>query len=269
MESSLADTYRDVIGSIGFEAGWGRGADNGDEEWDDYKLATLKSVMKSGLRQFYKPPPDQSGVSHSWSFLKPMATLTLPSGEKELLLPADFGGVSGDLVLSTTAGGAPGTIRVTGGVRARYALNPSATGRPTHVEIEPLRTVAKAHGQRWQFVFWPEPNDDFTIQFYYSIMGEMLTGELPYAYGGAEHSETILASCLAIWEQRIDDIDRGPRYRFWMERLATSISMDRQKRAQNLGYNGDRSDSRYERRNNRNAHGTGYPALRYNGVLYD
>lgn len=268
MESSLADTYRDVIGSIGFEAGWGRGPDNGDEEWDETKLQTLKLVMKSGLRQFYQPPPDQSGVSYNWSFLNPRVRLTLPSGERELRLPIDFGGVNGDLNLITTAGGTPAVIRITGGVRARYALNPNSTGRPAFAEIEALRNVDKQHGQRWQLVFWPEPNAEFTIEFYYTILGEMLTGKLPYAYGGAEHSETILASCLAIWENRIDDIDRGPRYRHWLERLATSISIDRLKRSQNLGYNGDRSD-RYERRSRTNRGGTGYPPLRYNGVLYD
>lgn len=268
MESSLADTYRDVIGSIGFEAGWGRGPDNGDEEWDDTKLQTLKLVMKSGLRRFYKPPPDQSGVSHQWSFLTPRVRLTLPSGEKELRLPFDFGGVDGPLNLITEQGGTPGVIRVTGGVRARYATNPNSIGRPCYAEIEPLREVTKERGQRWQFVFWPQPSAEFTIEFNYSIIGEMLSGELPYAYGGAEHSETILASCLAIWEHRIDDIDRGPRYRHWTEQLATSISQDRLKRAQNLGYNGDRSDQ-YERRSGRPSRNWNPTQFLFNGVPLD
>jgi hypothetical protein len=268
VESSLADTYRDVIGSIGAEAGWGRGPDNGDEEWDATKFTTLKLVMKSGLRQFYKPPPDQSGVSHQWSFLSPRTLLTLPSGSRELLLPFDFGGVEGPLNLVTTSGGSPGQIRVTGGVRARYATHPSATGRPCYAEIEPLRHVDKGKGQRWQMVFYPEPNAEFTIELNYSIIGEMLTGELPYAYGGADHSETILASCLAIWENRQDDIDQGPRYKFWRERLAASISFDRLKRSQNLGYNGDRSDARYEGRSNRSGRGWGATFL-YNGVPLD
>lgn len=269
MESTLADTYRDVIGSLGFEAGWGRGPDNGDPEWDSDQFTTLKLIMKSGLRQFYKPPPDQAGVSHQWSFLSPFVRLALASGQRELRMPRDFGGVEGNVyVASANAGGTPGICQVGGGVRALYAVYPNSTGRPAVADIEALRTSG-ADGQKWQMVFYPEPNADYTIEFYYSILGEMLTGDLPFAYGGPDHSETILASCLAVWENRIDDIPNGPRYQHWRERLAASISIDRAKRPQTLGYNADNSDDRYERRSGRYSARYGYPRLRLNGVLFD
>lgn len=265
MESSLADTYRDVIGSLGFEAGWGRGPDNDDKPWDANKQKTLKHVMKSGLRQFYQ--------AHDWSFLSPRVRLTLPSGATELKMPFDFGGIlEPHIHLISSSGGEGGIIKVTDDVRRRHALNSSATGRPCYVEIEPLANATKGTGQRWQLIFYPEPSADYTIEFYQSISGQLLTAELPYALGGPEHSETILASCLSVWENRIDRIAPGPnaaRFIDYREKLATSIKNDRKKRPQSLGYNGDRSD-RFEAGGGHGGHGgRGWNGgqLFYNGSL--
>lgn len=267
MESSLADTYQDVIGSVGFDLGWGRGADNGDEAWSDSKLKTLREVVKGGLQQFYNPPPDQSGVSHQWSFLKPLATLTLESGTRTVRLPDDFKGVEGEVLIVTTQGGSQTALKVGGRVRARFAMYPDTTGRPEDLEIEPLKDTTKERGQRFQFAVFPEADQDYTLQFKYAIQGKMLTGELPYAYGGAEHASTIKASCLAWAELHLDDVAQGPKYGFWRERLAASVSMDRQKRPQSLGYNGDRSDQ-LELRAGRRSWG-GYPQIEYNGIVYE
>lgn len=264
MESTLADAYRDLIGSLGFEAGYGRGPDNGDREWSDRKLTTLRSVVKSGLRQFYG--------AHEWSFLHPRARLTLDSGSKEMRLPFDFEGCEGPLSLIASSGGTDGRVQVTNDVRARYARFPDATGRPAFAEKEPIKGTTKDRGQRWQFVFFPEPTAAYTIEFTYKISGDMLSGDLPYAYGGAEHSETILASCLAIWESRIDDIPPGPaapRYAHWREQLALSVRRDQNKRPDTLGYNGDRSDNYDRRSGGRYPRDFGWPDLTLNGVTYD
>lgn len=238
MESTLADTYRDVIGSLGFEAGWRRGADNGDPAWDSRKQATLTHVMKSGLRQFYQ--------AHDWSFLSPRVRFTLPSGTRALLMPFDFGGIlEPHIYLIADSGTSGGEIKVTNDVRRRFALNNSAQGRPYYVEIEPRDGTSRQTGQRWQLVFYPEPSAEYTIEFYQQIHGQILTAEVPYALGGPEHSETILASCLAVWENRIDHIPPGPnapRFIDYRDKLATSIKNDRKKRPQSLGYNADRSD---------------------------
>lgn len=242
METGLADTYWDVIGGVGFDLGWGRGTRFGDEEWDDQKTQTLKVIVKSGLRQFYHPPPDQMGVSHAWSFLKPVASVVVPSGEQGVLLPFDFWGFDGPILITTGSGLAPFQIDVGGGVRARYAAYPSSTGRPQLAEVEPLKGTGPQTGQRSRLAIWPESDQEYTLQFRYKILGKMLSGELPYAYGGEEHSETILASCLAWAEIHLDDITGGPKWRHWRERLATSISMDRGKQPLTLGHVGDRSD---------------------------
>lgn len=270
MESSLADTYWDVVGGVGNYLGWGSGTHFGDEAWNDDKTRRLKRIVKGGLRQFYNPPPDQSGVSHQWSFLRPVATVTLVSGDETVLMPFDFKGLEGPVYVLDSAG-SPTMIPTSDKVRARYAMYPSETGRPQCVEIEPIKATEKERGQRFRLAVWPLADANYSLQFRYSIQGEMLSGEKPYAYGGVEHAETILASCLAYAELHEDDIFRGgPKQDYWRERLATSISMDRQKRPQTLGYNADYSDqlNRGLHRNPREFTTTFAP-ITYNGASID
>lgn len=268
VESTLADTYWDVIGDVGFNLGWGRGEHFGDEKWSDKKFKTLKSIVKSGLRQFYFPPPDQAGVSHQWSFLKPFAEFTFASGATTLRLPFDCEGIEGQVLISTDSG-FPTWLPLSGQVRHLYAVYPSTTGRPQRIEIEPIKGTGEDRGQRQQLVIWPAADQAYTIQFHYSIIPKMLDGDLPYAYGGPTHSETILYSCLAVSEDRIDDMAGGPRHQKFMQLLAGSISRDREKRPNNLGQNRDNSDALeagYGRGYDRRLWGN-WPLIRVNGQI--
>jgi len=53
--------------------------------------------------------------------------------------------------------------------------------------------------------------------------------------------ETILASCLAVAEQRHDDM-KGPMWQSFVERLTASVAYDARMKPERLGYNADRSD---------------------------
>jgi hypothetical protein len=67
-----------------------------------------------------------------------------------------------------------------------------------------------------------------------------MTGD--YLYGGSDHSETILYSCLSEAERRVDD-EKGPMWERFQECLASSVMFDsRDNRSEHLGYNGDDSD---------------------------
>jgi len=56
-EPTLSLSYNDLLGEVGLFLGWGRGAANGEEAWDAHKTAVVESSVRSGLRQFYFPPP--------------------------------------------------------------------------------------------------------------------------------------------------------------------------------------------------------------------
>ncbi len=266
MESTLADRYRDLIGEVGFNLGYGRGADLGDEAWASDTEARLKSYVKSGLRNVYYPVLDSSGTSHVWSWLTPTKSLSLASGAQTLELPDDFDGLEGK-ILVTGSSTFKAQLEIDGRAREMYALYPSSTGRPRHISLEPRKGTTKDSGQRWQFCIWPEADAAYTLSLAYAIQPAMLTGELPYAYGGPDLAECILESCLAVAEMRDEDLPRqaqvhGPMFR---ELLAAAISRDRKKRPTTHGYVGDCSDD-LERRSSGILR-PGWVPIRVNGEI--
>jgi hypothetical protein len=238
----------DLRSEVAHFLGYGRGADYGETAWTTEQLNDIRTVLNSGLRQFYDPPPLEgiSPVSHEWSFLRPVATLTLPEDATEINLPDDFGGFSGQVTLSGD------TIRAfairhvgEGAIREQFALSPGRTGVPTFVAEVPVKGTSIDKGQRWKLSFFPGADQEYTIQVPYRIIPNALTSANPWVYGGEPHHETVLESCLAIAEERLDDLMNGPHSVKFRERLAASITRDRLNRPQFIGYNGDNSDARW------------------------
>lgn len=269
-ESSLALKKSDLESEVGLFLGYGRGSDAGDTAWTSAQSAAIASCVKSGLRQFYfNPAVPERGVpaSYSWSFLQPTLTVTLASGADSIDLPADFSGLQGnDLTLSDS--NRP-VCRIPlvgeGEIRRQFAYDADATGQPLMAAVRPLKERRGERGQRFELLFWPAADQAYTVEFTYHLTGEALTGDAPYAYGGAAHAETILESCLAIAEQRLDDSMTVHSEKF-KERLEASVAHDRRGKPQHLGYNADRSDARewWGRRR-----GPGIPTVTWDGVEYD
>lgn len=236
-ESTLTAAFKDLTGDVGFFLGHGRGADNGETAWTTSEQAAVDRCVKGGLRNFYF-------CGYDWSFLRPVATLTLASGAQTLPLPDDFGGIEGQLTVSVSGSSGFFPIPVTGDVRRHYALNPSATGCPEMACIDPLKTTTGTQGQRFQLFVYPEADQAYTLEFGYYINPDYLNGAFPYAYGGPQHAETLLESCLAVAEKLLDDAMSVHAFEF-DKRLAVSMDIDRRQKPQKLGYNGDRSDGKY------------------------
>ena len=250
MISTLADNYRDLIGQVGDNLGYGKGALNGEEAWSASTENRLKSYVKSGLRQFYKPPIIQ-GAAYTWSWLRPTATIAVPSGQSIVRLPDDFEGLVGEILVSVPAGTSwRRKLEINGRAREMLVKYPSQTGCPAHLSVEPVKGTTEFLGQRSQLVIAPIPDQDYVLQMRYTISAEMLNGDLPYAYGGVDHAETLLESCLAIAEERADDLMpqqqvHGPKF---LACLAASISRDRERTTDTIGYVGDNSDDLERRR---------------------
>lgn len=267
MESTLTLKKQDFQVRVASNLGWGLGPDHGDPEWSTQKKFQLKDFVDSGYRQFLTTPPIQGfhPGAYKWSFLHPMATMTLAAGASTLLLPDDFGGAEGHLFIST-AGSSGFTLRF-GGAGHVYAAEqamPTTTGMPTTAFIEAIKGTTILHGQKMQLRLWPIADQEYTLQFAYYLHPNALTDVSPYAYGAADHSETILESCLSVAELRLDDIANGPHKQQFMLLLAGSIRADQRKKPQYGGYNGDWSEGlEYGGR----ARGLG--RIKYNGVLYD
>lgn len=258
-ESTLAAAFNDLQGDIGRFLGYGRGANNGDTTWDTDQQAMVDRCTKGGLRNFYF-------CGYDWTFLKPIASLTLSSAAKTVDLPDDFGGAEGVVHVSVSgqSGGAtPIKIWGIGHVYNKETLYPTTTGRPQLVCIDPVKGTTASEGQRFQLRFWPIADQAYTIKIQYYVLPDYLTGALPYAYGGAQHSETLLESCLAVAEKLADDRTEIHSMEF-EKRLAVSMEIDRRNKPQLLGMNLDRSDMR-ETAIGRNVI-RGWSDIQYNGV---
>ena len=258
MESNLSLTYQNLVDEVAQFLGYS--TSNATQQ------SVIDSIVRSGLRQFYFPPPTDgaSGV-YDWSFLKPTATLNFASGASVIPLPDDFGGIEGQLTVSTSDSTVfwPVPIVGEGQVRQCYSAYPEATGRPAAAAIRPIKGTTPTAGQRFELYLHPTADAAYTLQVTYYILPDYLTGATPYAYGGAMHAETILESCLAIAEQRLDDASAVHSAKF-QERLAASIGLDRRKKPQTLGYNRDRSDGVRWLRGDRH----GEAGIRVYGVQY-
>ncbi len=246
MESTLSIVWQELQARVGGFLGWGRGAVYGDTAWSNTQQFELDGIVASGLRQFYYPPPIEGELhSYNWSFLAPVATFTLASGDSTLQLPDDFGGFEGNVtLLSTGTAVVPWEIQWTneGAIRQAFSVSPSATG-PPRLAAEPLPKKGTTHdaGQRFLMEVYPIADRQYNLQAKYYVNPDYLTGSFPYPYGAAQHSETIMESCLALAEQRLDDQSMVHSQKFH-ERLLASISIDRRLKPMRLGPNRDHSD---------------------------
>jgi hypothetical protein len=240
VESDLSLSRDQLHAEVGWWLGYGRGSViYTNSTWTTDQFDDIEACTKSGLRQFYVPPPVQ-GVVHRWSFLQPTMKLTVGQGSILTPLPPDFGGLEGEVSILSD-GGVYCPLRVTAGIRQMAAESPDRTGSPLYVEIEPSRVVGPGMGQRQMLRVWPTPDASYVFQFRYYVLPGYLTDEAPYALGGAAHAETVRAAVLKAAEEFMDDDSRTWAKAF-QERLAASIIMDRANKPQHLGYNADRSD---------------------------
>jgi len=164
-------------------------------------------------------------------------------------LPEDFGRIMGELTFSEKDKSWH-TVKIVGENRIRemrqrdFAV--SSTIDPYYAAIKPKVQSGTANiGSRQTIQFWPAINDDVTVGYRYRVRPDHdVTGTTTHPYGASDHSETILNSCLAAAEQRLDN-ERGVYYGRFMECLAASVELDsRSNRPENLGYNSDGSDGR-------------------------
>lgn len=260
MQSTLSAQFKDLTGDVGFFLGFGRGADNDDTEWTSSPKASIDRCVKGGLRKFYH-------CGYDWSFLKPVALLTLASGETTLIVPDDFGGFEGQLSIapSDSETFCPIPLVGVGQVYNQQSLGGETTGAPEIACLEPLKGMGQGYGQRFQLRFWPTANQAYTIRAQYYINPDYLSGTKPYAYGGPQHAETILEACLSVAEKLLDDTASVHAAEF-AALLQVSQDIDRRNKPQTLGYNRDNSDlvdRSYGRRHDR------WPSqTTFNGIAY-
>lgn len=212
------------------------------------QVGVLQRVLRAGLRRFYNPGPMDNGVPTDWSFLRPIATISVPAASTGTQLPDDFGGIEGQVTIQPTIELVwwPLPVRNDGYVLQQQALFPQMVSRPLMCAVTPQKDAGVTQSQRWRLMIFPTTDQAYNLQLRYYILPDCLSGARPYAYGGAAHAETLKAACLAAAERELNDMI-GPMEQYFQDRLIASIAIDRKTKAQNLGYNADNSDERHAR----------------------
>jgi len=158
-------------------------------------------------------------------------------------LPDDFGGIEGKMTYNSIENKPDIKIVGEGDIRS-MRRGTTTRSYPCNAAIRPKAHETTTVGQRFEIMFFPIPNDAYTLTYRKLILPSALVETtLIYPYGGAMHAETIEASCLAIAELQEDET-KGPKWEYFVSRLTASIAIDKSAyQAQYLGYNGDNSDN--------------------------
>ena len=205
--------------------------------WDHSARLWIDSIVQSGYQQFCTPPPlrtdtptEEDGEErkdgrrrqpHTWSFLHRLETVTAEQGDSSIRLPADFVGVTGELIIESGEGRLP--VVPEAQIRALIAKD-SAQDTPRYASIRPIMAE---DGQRYDLLFYPTLKADLTFSIRYAVNPKDLSDDNPFPYGGRQHAETVLASCLAVAEDREKGV-QGTAYTKFMERLSASVHLDKQ-----------------------------------------
>lgn len=241
-------TYQYFVREIGEVLGHGRDPNT----WNHEKAAQIQSVLDRGLFQFYYPPPlpqienRPAKAPHQWSFFFPTATLSLSADTAEYTLPNDFGGSIKEFIYASqdktwkVAIVSPEALRQaldkgtladldeavfdTSTSRNSQSGSSAPTGLPVAAAIEPKAHTGEQR-QLHQAIFYPKPHKALTLTYRYQVQPQPLSGTNMWPHGTAVHTETILASCLAVILEKYGKGSASAKQAFF-ERLAASISQD-------------------------------------------
>ena len=268
MEPTNSLTKAELDTAAAVEMGFSRTS----TDWDDDQAAMVDEVVKMAQRRVYFTEANpQLGIpaGYKWTFLKPVATLTLPSGSKYLDLPDDFGGLEG--MMSVAQSGETGFWPIPQisepQIRVLHANDTESTGEPQCVAVEQRPGTTATEGQRARLVVFPTSDAAYTLQCQYYLTPGATSGSRPYPYGGSQHAELFHAAVLACVEFKVHGMI-AERDAYFMRRLATSVEIDQRNREQTLGRVVDNSDGLHYRDRLRRRDGTSWGVL-FNGVEYE
>ncbi len=164
-------------------------------------------------------------------------------------LPDDYAGMVGPMIVESS-NFEPDITRISEGqirsMRQQDPQNSGTSASPLYAAIRPKTQSTTTVGQRFEVMFSPLPNSVITISYAMRLLPEMLVATtLTHPYGGAAHSLTLKASCLAAAENLMFE-KRGEKWAAFMTALETSIGTDNSMNSREFfGYNGDNSDARH------------------------
>lgn len=231
-------SYGYFLQEVGAILGYGRNFDT----WNREKQGVADAVIQRGVRAFYTPVPlEGETYGHEWSFLRPVRQLVTEADVYQYDLPADFAMLDGPITFAADQSILYQPIQVVSEYEVRKRQQDTdTTGRPT------LAALVPKEARGWQIHFWVTPDSAYTLDYVCKINPLELSEANPWPYGGTEHAQTILESCLKCAEEE-KQVAQGQHAGEFLKRLAASVSQDRRRMCpRSLGLNRDRSGCWYK-----------------------
>jgi|TARA_R110000824_G_scaffold13979_3_gene60100 hypothetical protein len=197
------------------------------EQWDSYQLGIVDEIIQSGVRDFYFPTlaPGQK-KPHAWSFLKQAGSFTLGTAVDVEELPADFGGMIGDMTWEDAD--AERSIKLVSEAEVRESSAMEDTdGAPKYASIR-AKTATATAAQTYEVKLFPKPAAGQNLQvllYRYTSLPPLLSTTNLYPNGVVGHAETIAAACLACAELMYKG-EEGPMSQMYQSRLQASVMLD-------------------------------------------
>jgi len=238
MESGLSIGYSDLTSEVGRFLGYGSTSGS----WSASQLAEIDGYVQSGVRRVYYPPaiqglpPDM--LAYEWSFLRPTTTLAITSGTADYDLPDDLGRVVGAFYYPTDEN-RESIQQVSIGKILALRASSDTTGYPDCFAVR-FKTEDRTTGSRQEVLFYPEPDDDWTLNYEYEAYSGTLSDTYPYPLGGMKMSELYIESCLSVAESRVNE-EPGIHTANFQALLVDAIQRDRKRGAVHYGQMGDSS----------------------------
>lgn len=164
-------------------------------------------------------------IPHTWSFMEQTTTITTEEDEYLYTLPSAFGSFVGKYMYWPTNNGYTPPCRTNDGDILSKRQYSNTTGRPTHFAI---RWAAQTPGstQRQEVMFWPTPDDDYTLTYRYAIASRPLSETNRYCLGGPRISQLMIEACKAIGETKKNG-QRGDQWNLFIAELQSAIQLDK------------------------------------------
>ena len=193
--SGLKVTHEELYKKVSYFLGWG-------EDPVDKRLRTVKEIVQRAYRNYLYPVDQRSGDLHSWSFLKPLHSLTITPTNWKYVLPENFGSMASHPIYgdddnySTLRKVSPEQILEmrSGGVETSspmyYALN--------------VMSYDEAVGTRYEMWLYPSPGQSYGLRFFYKVDPDAPSTTGALLVGGVKGIEALIESCLAVAETQED-----------------------------------------------------------------
>jgi len=168
-------------------------------------LTLVQDITKRAYREFLYPVHPESGLLHTWSFLRSRGTIRTKVGEYLYPLPSNFVTILSSPKLINGEGKMnPEYVDVTKWMGLRTTS--VATGTPEYYCVD----IGEYHpetGQLHDVKFWYTPDAVYDYTYYYVFEPEAPTLSTDYFVGGIAAAEVIQQMAVGIAESQEDEND--------------------------------------------------------------